>query len=170
MKNNCSSISKLLEKYFDHEVTEHQRSLVEAHLLDCPTCRDTLRSMESLKNLIKSPIQEAAQKEDLPWVWEKIERKIQSEEKHSWWEALRDWLDLTPLLRKRFLIPALAIVAILIFITAPLLFKKTSSYPGPSVVEYVESQTYNVMVYEPENADITVIWLFENPEEESSTS
>jgi len=170
MKKNCSSVSKLLEKYFDREVTGAERSLVEDHLFDCPTCRDALHSMESLRNLIKSPVEEAVEKENLPWVWQKIEREIRLKEKPSWWEGIRDWLDITPLLRKRVLIPAAAVAAILILTTAPLLFKKTSSYPGPSVVEYVESQTYDVMIYELENAKGTIIWLFEGPDEERSTS
>jgi outer membrane protein assembly factor BamB len=68
------------------------------------------------------------------------------------------------------LIPAVVAIAILIFVAAPLLFKKSTSYPGPSVVEYVESQAYNVMVYELENSEGTVIWLFESPEKEISTS
>jgi hypothetical protein len=49
----------------------------------------------------------------------------------------------------------------------PLLFKKITSYPSPSVVEYIESQTHNVMIYESEKAKVTVIWLFEGPEEAS---
>jgi hypothetical protein len=63
-----------------------------------------------------------------------------------------------------------AAVVILILATAPLLYEKMSSYPVQSVVEYVESETYNVMVYEVETPQVTVIWLFEGPEEESSTS
>jgi anti-sigma-K factor RskA len=63
-----------------------------------------------------------------------------------------------------------AAAAIILIITIPLLFKKTPSYPSPSVVEYVESQTHNVMVYESENTKVTVIWLFEEPEKETPSS
>jgi anti-sigma factor RsiW len=170
MKNYCSSVSRLLEKYFDQEVTEEERSLVEGHLQDCPACRDALHSMESFRNLIKSPVEEAVGRENFPWVWQKIERGIQLEERPTIWESLRSWLDTPHLLKKRVMIPAVAAVVILILITAPLLFKKTTSYPSPSVVEYVESPTFNVMVYETENSKMTVIWLFEGPEEEQSTS
>jgi hypothetical protein len=170
MKNNCSTISKLLEKYLDQEVTDAERSLVEGHIPDCPACREVLHSMKSLGNLIRNPVEEAVGKESFPWVWQKIEKEGSLKEELTWWETLRDWLEATPLFRKRVLIPAAAVMIIFILITAPLLFEKTSSYPGPSVVEYIESQTYNVMVYEPENAKVTVIWLFEGPEEELSTS
>ena len=170
MKKECSSVSKLLEKYFDQEVTHAERSLVEGHLPNCPSCRDVLRSMERLREFIRTPVEEAAEKEDLPWVWQKIERKIQVEEKRAWWERVREWLNLTPALKKKILIPVAAVAVLLIMIMAPLLFEKTSSHPGPSVVEYVASETYNVMVYELETPQVTVIWLFEGPEEGSLTS
>ena len=170
MKRECSSISKLLEKYFDQEVTPEERSLVEGHLPDCSACRMALDSMQNLRILIKNPVEEAVGKESFPWVWEKIEKGIQVKERPGLWDFLKSWLDVPPLLKSKILIPAVAAAVILILITAPLLYKKISSYPVPSVVEYVESETYNVMVYELETPQVTVIWLFEDPEEESSTS
>jgi anti-sigma factor RsiW len=170
MKKECSSISELLDKYFDQEVTPEERSLVEGHLPDCSACRMALDTMQNLRILIKNPVEEAVEKETFPWVWEKIEKGIQRKERPGLWDFLRSWLDVTPLLKRKVLIPAVAAVVIVILITAPLLYKKMSSYPGPSVVEYVESETYNVMVYELETPQVTVIWLFEDPEEESSTS
>lgn len=71
---------------------------------------------------------------------------------------------------KKVWIPALAATVILILIYAPLLFKKNPSLQDQSVVEYVESKDYNVMVYETEKGKVTVIWLFEGPEEESPAS
>ena len=170
MKRECPSISRLLEKYFDQEVTPEERSLVEGHLPDCSACRMALDTMQNLRILIKKPVEEAVGKESFPWVWEKIEKGIQQKERPGLWNFLKSWLDVTPLLKRKILIPAVAAAVILILITAPLLYKKMSSYPGPSVVEYVESETYNVMVYELETPQVTVIWLFEDPEEESSTS
>jgi len=170
MKSECSSVSRLLEKYFDQEVTPEERSLVEDHLSDCPACREALKSMENLTTLIKSPVEEAVEKETFPWVWEKVEKGIQRKERPGLWDFLKSWLDVTPFLKRKILIPAVAAAAIVILITAPLLFKKTTSYPTLSVVKYVESETYNVMIYELETPQVTVIWLFEGPEEESSTS
>ena len=120
--------------------------------------------------MMRTPVEEAVQKEDFPWVWQKIGRGIQLEERPNWWKSLRSWLGMTPLHKRRVWIPAVAAMAILILIVTPLLFKKTSSYPGPFVVEYVESQTNNVMVYESEKEKVTVIWLFEGSEMESPTS
>jgi anti-sigma-K factor RskA len=170
MKGSCSAVSKFLEKYFDQEVTDGERSLVEAHLLDCHACQDVLRSMKKLRDSVKAPVEEAVQKEDFQWVWQKIERGIRLEERPTFGETLRSWLQIPPLFQRKVWIPAVAAAAIILVITIPLLFKKTPSYPSPSVVEYVESQTHNVMVYESENTKVTVIWLFEEPEKETPSS
>ena len=170
MKDLCSSISKLLEKYFDQESSDKERLLVEGHLHDCPACRDALKSMGELRTLIKVPVEEAVQKEDFPWVWQKIEKEIRLQEKLTWWQSLRSWLGISPLFKKKVWIPAVATVVVLLFITGQIIFKKTPSYPDVSVVEYVESQSDNVMVYQLDEPKVTVIWLFEGPEEERTTT
>lgn len=170
MKNSCSSISQLLERYFDRQATDEERSLVERHLPDCPICHERLRLLEGLREAIKSPVDEALMEETFPWVWERIERGIRLEKRPSWWESFRSWLDLSPFFRKKVWIPAVVTIVVLLFITAQIFFKKTPSYSGASVVEYVESETHNVMVYDLEKAKVTVIWLFEGPEEETFPS
>jgi anti-sigma-K factor RskA len=72
--------------------------------------------------------------------------------------------------RRKAWIPAVVAAAIILVITIPFLLKETPSYPSPSVVEYIESPTNNVMVYESEKPNVTIIWLFEGLEEESSPS
>jgi anti-sigma factor RsiW len=170
MKHSCSSVTTLLEKYFDQEVTDEERFLAEGHLQDCPACRDALKSMEELRTLMKVPVEEAVQKEDFPWVWQKIEREIRSQKRRTWWQSLRSWLDVTPLFRRKVWIPAVATALVLLFFSTRIILKKTPSYPDVSVVEYVESQSDNVMVYQLEDPKVTVIWLFEGPEEDGTTT
>ena len=126
--------------------------------------------MEKLRDLVRAPVEEALQKEDFPWVWQKIERGIRLEEKHTFWETLRFWLQMFPFSRRKAWFPAVAAISMILILTIPLLFKKSSSYPSPSVVEYVESETNNVMVYESEDAKVTVIWLFEESGKEATSS
>jgi anti-sigma-K factor RskA len=170
MKDSCTLVLKLLEKYFDQEVTDRERLLVEGHLQDCPACRDALTSMEGLRTLIKVPVEEATQQEDFPWVWQKIEREIRLQEKVSGWQSLRSWIDLSPLFKKKAWIPAVATIAVLLFITTQVILKKTPSYSEASVVEYIESETHNIMVYESEKAKMTLIWLFDDEDQKSSRS
>lgn len=171
MKDSCSSVSKLLEKYFDLEVMGEERLLVEGHLRDCLACRNALRSMEELRTLIKVPVEEAVRKEEFPWLWQRIEREIHSrQEKLTWWQSIRSRLDVSPLFKRKVWIPAAATVAVLLFVTAQIIFQKPPSYSDGSVVEYVESQTHDVMVYQLEKPKVTVIWLFEEPEKDQTTS
>ncbi len=170
MENSCSSISKLLEKYFDLEVTDKERNLVEGHLHGCPACRDALKSLEELSTYIRVPVEEAVQKEDFPWVWQKIEREIRLQKKLTWWQSLRAWIDVSPLFRRKVWIPAMATVVVLLFITAQIIFRATPSYPDASVVEYVESPTDNVMVYQLEKPKVTVIWVFDEPAKDQTAS
>jgi len=69
MKHLCNSVSELLEKYVDREVTDQERALVETHLLDCSSCRNDLKSLEELSNGMKVSLEEMARKEDFDWVW-----------------------------------------------------------------------------------------------------
>ncbi len=170
MKESCSAVSKLLEKYFDQEVTDEEKSVVEPHLLDCQACQEVLRSMEELRNLVRAPVEEAVQKEDFQWIWQKIERGIRLEERPTFWETLQSWLQISPLFQRKVWISAAVAVAIILIITIPMFFKKTPSLLDQSVIEYVESQTHNVMIYESENKKVTVIWLFEGPAKENSSS
>jgi len=170
MKNSCSSVSTLLEKYFDQEITDEERFLVGGHLQDCPACRDALKSMEELRTLMRVPVEEAVRKEDFPWVWQKIEREIRLQRKRTWWQSLHSWLNVTPLLKRKVWIPAVATAVVLLFFSTQIIFKKTPSYPDVSVVEYVESQSDNVMVYQLDEPKVTVIWLFEGPEEDGTTT
>lgn len=160
MKDSCSSISQLLERYFDSQATDQERSIVENHLPGCAICRGKLREFEGLRTLIKTPVDEALRQETFLWVWEKIEKGIRQEMKPSWRESLRSWLDLSPLFRKRVWIPAVATAIVLLFFSAQIIFNKTPSYSASSVVEYVESGSNNVMVYQLEKSEITVIWIF----------
>ncbi len=168
MNHSCSSIAHLLEKYFDRQATEEERSLVEKHLLACSLCDQRLRELEGLKQMIRGPVDQALQQETFPWVWEKIEKRLQQEGNVPRWETLRSWLGRSFWPRKKVWIPALAMALVLALIVSPLFFKKTPSLLERSVVEYVESQVYNVMVYE--SGKVTVIWLFETEQNGSPPS
>jgi hypothetical protein len=103
-------------------------------------------------------------------VWQKIQREIRLQKKLTWWQSLRSWVNVSPLFKRRVWIPAVAMVVVLLFITAEIIFRKIPSYPDVSVVEYVESETDNVMVYQLEKQKVTVIWVFDEPGKDQTTS
>jgi predicted anti-sigma-YlaC factor YlaD len=159
-----------LERYFDQQATDEEKALVERHLSVCSICRERLEWLSGLRTALKTPVEEALKIETFPWVWEKIERDIRLQKKPSWRESLRSWLDRSLLIRKRIWIPAIATAIVLFLITVQIIFKKTPFHPDPSVVEYIESGVYNVMVYESEKEKVTVIWLFEETQNEFPAS
>ena len=169
MKHLCNSVSELLGKYLDQEVTEQEKALVEAHLVDCSSCRDELKSIVELSSVMKVPVEEMAREEDFDRTWLKIRRELRSEERRSWWETFRSGFGFSVLHQKKVWIPAAAAILVLIFVTIPLLMKKSPSLPVGFGVEYVESKTNNVIVYEVEPA-VTVIWILEGTEEEETAS
>jgi len=168
--DDCLSIEKLLDKYFDQEATEEERSLIERHIHNCHNCQTILRALEEIREAVKNPVEEALKRETFPWVWEKIEKEIRLKEKPNLWHNLISTIGIPPLLKRRILVPALSMIIILILFMSQLFFKKTPSHLDQTVVEYIESKTYNVMLYEFEKSKITVIWLFEGLENGFPTS
>ena len=51
--SNCSKISGLLSAYMDGEVSEKEKQLVEAHLLECTFCKQKLDMMQKTKDILK---------------------------------------------------------------------------------------------------------------------
>jgi len=158
--------SELLEKYFDQEVTEEERTIVEGHLFQCQACRETLTALDGLRHLVKDPVDKHDQEENFHWVWQRIEREIQRKEEPAWKGFLGRWLDVGLFLRRRVWIPAAAVAVAIVIALTPYFFKESPSSSDLSVVEYVESQSHNVMVYELEKENVTVIWLLDGQERE----
>jgi hypothetical protein len=132
MKGPCFPASELLEKYFDQEVTDEERALVEGHLKGCASCQDVLKSLNELRHLIKAPVEEALRKEEFEWVWQRIREKIREEEKLTLWEPLQSWIHPSHFFQKNVWIPAA--VTALIFITILLIFPTKSDLTITSVL------------------------------------
>jgi len=170
MKDRCSVVSALLERYHDQEVTEEERRLIEDHLSQCPSCRDLLSTTAQIGTLIKLPIQEASERADFDRTWTKIRREIEKREPLPWWESLGDRLKASLFSWKRAWIPAMAAALIVVgLIVGPVLLEDQSPLKMSSV-EYVESADYNVMIYEGEKGNVTIIWLFDRSDEEVPAS
>lgn len=170
MKDRCSVVSTLLERYHDQEVTEEERRQIEEHLTQCASCRALLARTAEIGNLIRLPIQEVSERADFEKAWRKIRREIQAREPLPRWKSLGAWLKGWGLTWKRAWIPATA-AALLVagLIMSPLLMKDRDA-SRISSVEYVESSDYNVMIYEGEKGNVTIIWLFDRSDQEAPTS
>ena len=170
MKDPCSSVAPLLDKYFDGEASAEEKETIERHLTDCGACQGVLESMGHLSALIRTPVEASVEQEAFPWVWQKIQREIQVQPRTTWWESLRARFGPFLFPKRRTWVPAAVAVLILLSVSASFFFRQAPSHKDLSVVEYVESSACNVMVYESDQEQLTVIWLFECPEKEASPS
>ena len=132
MKGPCFSISELLDKYFDHEATDEEKALVEGHLKGCTSCQEVLKSLSKLRNLIKAPVEEALQKEQFEWVWQRVREKIREEEKFTLWESVQSWMNPSRFFQRNVWIPAA--VATLVVITVLLIFPAKSDLTITSIL------------------------------------
>lgn len=170
MKDRCSAVSTLLERYHDQEVTEEERKEIEEHLSECSSCRDLLSRTAEIAELIKLPIHDSSERADFEKAWVKIRREIQKKEPLPWWISVGEWLRVSLFSWKRAWVPAMAAALIALgLIAGPVLLEDRGTLKVFSV-EYVESSNYNVMIYEGEKGNVTVIWLFDPSDEEAPTS
>ena len=132
MKGPCFSVSELLDKYFDHEATDEEKALVEGHLKGCTSCQEVLKSLSKLRNLIKAPVEEALQKEQFEWVWQRVREKIREEEKFTLWESVQSWMNPSRFFQRNVWIPAA--VATLVVITVLLIFPAKSDLTITSIL------------------------------------
>ena len=131
MKAPCFSVSELLEKYFDQEVTDEERSIVEGHLKSCTSCQDVLNSLKELRNLIKAPVEETLREEQFEWVWLRIREEIRREEKLTLWKSVQSWINPSRFFQKNVWIPAA--VATLVLITVLFIWPTKSDLTITSV-------------------------------------
>lgn len=49
----CGEMQELITALVDNELSDQDRSVVESHLKDCPTCRSVFERQEALKRAIR---------------------------------------------------------------------------------------------------------------------
>ncbi len=126
--------------------------------------------MAEIGRLVRSPIHEVCERADFEKAWTNIRREIRPREPSRLWESVGLWLKASCLSWKRAWVPAAAAALIVAgLIVGPILREDQTAFKMSSV-EYVESSDYNVMIYEGEKGNMTIIWLFDRSDEEAPTS
>lgn len=151
MKDQYSDIKKLLERYYDNELSEKEKIEVEGHLTTCTECKEELKSIEGLSVLIR----EYGTMEPEEETFEKV------------WHGVREGIVKT--VGARLALPytlLLTAVFVVLLMLAWLFYPyKTEELPeaktGLVVVEAVESSPKGVMVFNANGGSVAVIWLFE---------
>lgn len=162
MKDQCSDIKKLLERYYDNERSEKEKMEIDVHLTTCTECKRELKSLQGLSVLIREYGTMAAEEETFEKVWHGVKKRTGEPvgaglalPTNKVWHSVR-------LLYKPILASAFVVLLMLAWLFYPY---KTEELPeaktGLVVVEAVESSPKGVMVFNANDGSVAVIWLFE---------
>jgi anti-sigma factor RsiW len=175
MRDECERTGALLERYFDGELRERATQYVEDHLADCPRCAKELQALQEMRGLIQTSIRDAvaqAAQAELSRVWQGIEPHLEAP-KPSFWErmgvAAREYFSVY----KSIWATAAAAAAVAALVAVPLLLRSgptveiAKSQSNECIIESIESSGSTAMVYDLEQDQIKVIWMFEDPEDPS---
>lgn len=159
---NCKRAHRLLDRYLDGELAHKAALQVEEHVKGCTQCGNYLKSARSIGQAIKaSALVTRAETALSDRAWAHVKAGIESRERLSpgsrllaWWR----WLTFYP---RPVWASAFAAAALVVALVTTNTARHQSTKLAHPVVEYVESQSSQVMVFMPEQSPITVIWFFE---------
>jgi anti-sigma factor RsiW len=169
MKKDCQKALPLVERYFDGELSSRQVAFVEDHLVECTECADELEALQEMRGVIQTSMREAASKADFAQIWRAVEPQLEGP-KPSLWErfsvAVREYLSVY----KPVWATAGAAALVAVVVAIPLMARDTSSVIPPTqsnecIIESIESSGGTAMVYELDQDQTKVIWMFEDSDD-----
>jgi predicted anti-sigma-YlaC factor YlaD len=144
-----------LSRFYDEEVEPGEYARIKEHVESCPICRKGLREKMILSHCLGNRLKEALQHVH----FERVEENVLSLIRRGtipWWTRLGSCL-----ISKRFVVPATATIALIIFIF--FLFGRPISMAGPSaIVSSLESDVASVMILETPGSRQTIVWIVED--------
>ncbi len=169
-RSRCKKISRWIGPYFDGELSEGTRSLVEEHLEICPTCRlehDRLRQTGELfrRGFAASTAGEEPDLENLSHrIREEIRLSEMSAKETSLGQRFQEyWFRGTKVLVPSAL--AAALIAVFIFTiykSPPPVIERYEQ--NECIIDSIEGEKNTVMFFKTLESKITVIWISESEE------
>ena len=162
MTSPCEDIEYKLIAYMDQELSNDEKTHIEAHLKDCPYCQRRLKELKQSSGLVHDVLK-APPTVDFEKAWHHIEPRIKC--RPGLMEKLRACLS-----APTFWIPAGAAAAVC---AAALFFAilhpatEFKARSRMSRVESVSSKTENVMVLQSAQTRQPIIWIMEKPKKET---
>jgi predicted anti-sigma-YlaC factor YlaD len=171
MMKDCEGIKRLLGPWIDGELDTDQAAEVQLHVQACASCLDEKARLERLEFSLKSLLETKASEVAFDTFWAGVRQRIADEK--SWRTRAVDWL------RGVFSPPRLAwaVPAMVVILVAALSLDQF--FPGwrwafgptnVASVESIDGHGFNVALLREAKTKTTVIWLFENQENDDETS
>jgi anti-sigma factor RsiW len=170
MKKQCEEIEKLLGAWLDRELNQFEAERVESHLQECDACFKEKQQLERIQDSLKRALELRASGLAFEPFWREVRRRIL--EQKPWYAELWDWIRFSLYApRLTWAIP-LVIVGLLGVLTVEQFVPGLGLGPARSnvAVESIDGHGLNVAVFRESKTKTTVIWLFENQEDEQESS
>jgi hypothetical protein len=171
MMKDCAEIKRLLGPWIDGELGADQAAEVQLHVQACASCLDEKARLERLESSLKSLLEMKASEVAFDAFWAGVRQRIADEK--SWHTRAVDWLRgvLSPP-RLAWAAPAMVVILVAA-LSLDRFFPGWRWAFGPTNVASVESidgHGFNVALLREAKTKTTVIWLFENQENDDETS
>jgi anti-sigma factor RsiW len=170
MRKHCEKTQSLLERYFDGELSARKNAYAEDHLADCPHCAAELESLRRTRGAIQQSMRDATNDVDFSTIWRAVESRLE-ESKPTLWERLGVAARELVSVYKPIWATATAAVAVAAIVAVPLLVRESAVPTTPQsnecIIESIETSGSTAMIYDIDQDQTKVIWLFEDPEDSS---
>lgn len=171
MKIDCETIRNSLGTWLDGEVSHSEAERIRVHVQECPVCFGEKEQLERLQVSLKGALEGRASRLAFEPFWDGVHRRIL--EKRPWRDRLWDWV--RPAIYPQRL--AWAIPVVIVFLLGIISLEQFfpgwrwgSSRSNATTVDSIDGHGFNVAVFRESKTKTTVIWLFEDQEEDDESS
>ncbi|MBI2987401.1 MAG: zf-HC2 domain-containing protein [Deltaproteobacteria bacterium] len=171
MKTDCKTVKNSLGAWLDGELSASETERIRMHVEGCPSCSGEKEQWERLQVSLRGVLEGEASGVAFEPFWDGVSRRIFAE--RPWYARLWDWAGLAFVPQRLAWAIPLVIVALLAMFSLDQFFAGWhwgSNRGNGSAVDSIDGHGFNVAVFRESKTKTTVIWLFENQEDEDESS
>jgi anti-sigma factor RsiW len=160
MQGNLSHCnSELINRYYDGELGQAERSQVESHILVCPSCRKILEDLKAISDQYGVHLAHQSIGVNTYETEKHVLDRLRREEA-PWWAKAKETF-----LSKKTLFSATATAGVALLLIAVL---QTPVHDGPSaIVTSVSGDVSSIIILEAPETHQTILWFNERNEGQS---
>lgn len=171
MMMDCEAIKKSLGAWLDGELSHAEAVKIQGHLPECPSCLGEKTRLEQLQASLKTVLEARVSGVTFEPFWNGVRQRIL--EKRPWHVDLLDWarLALYPQ-RLAWVVPVVIVFLLGVFSLEQYFsgWRWGASRGNLTAVESIDGHGFNVALFRESKTKTTVIWLFENQEDEDESA
>lgn len=168
---DCEAIKGSLGAWLDGELGYSEAEQIKEHLQGCPLCPGEKARLERLQTSLERVLKARASGVAFEPFWGEVRRRIF--ERRPWYAQLLDWACATLFPRRlAWMIPVTIVFLLGVFSLGEFFVGWYSGWNRSNVtaVESIDGHGLNVALFRESETKTTVIWLFENQEDDDESS